>query len=157
MKRASRFRPVLRILARVLVVAAALAWAFAQDAIVGDRPDFTESPLEVPKGSVQLEAGFTFAETPGVVGYAFAASPARRFDRGFVSASLGVQGTERVAYLVEAYAFSREDVGGSTAILADAGAVFTLFDRWLFDARVGTGLGDAETDLFAGAGFITRW
>jgi len=36
--------------------------ANAQDAIITDRPDFTESGVSVPKGSVQIEGGFSLVD-----------------------------------------------------------------------------------------------
>lgn len=35
----------------------------AQDPIVTDRPDFTESSVVVPRGSLQIESGFTYERT----------------------------------------------------------------------------------------------
>lgn len=48
-----------------LLIALLTTAALAQD-LVGDRPDFTESALAVPEGSVQLEAGATLATTDDV-------------------------------------------------------------------------------------------
>lgn len=39
--------------------------AVAEEPIVTDRPDFTESSLAVPRGSLQIESGFTFARDGG--------------------------------------------------------------------------------------------
>ena len=36
--------------------------ANAQDAIITDRPDFTESGISVPKGRVQIEGGFSLVD-----------------------------------------------------------------------------------------------
>lgn len=38
----------------------------AQDAIITDRPDFTESGVSVPKGKVQVEGGFTLVDFGGI-------------------------------------------------------------------------------------------
>lgn len=51
--------------AAVLVTACATTHTF-RDPIVTDRPDFTESPVPVPTGAVQLESGDTFDRTEGV-------------------------------------------------------------------------------------------
>ena len=45
---------------------AAPASAVAQDAIITDRPDFTESTATVAPGRVQIESGYTFARAGGL-------------------------------------------------------------------------------------------
>ena len=64
-----RFRSLLRsTLALILVdVCATLpARAQSESLIVTDRPDFTESSVTIPVGSVQVEGGFTYTESGGV-------------------------------------------------------------------------------------------
>lgn len=52
-----------KILALALVsLAAASAYGSVTPDLVTDRPDFTESGVVVPKGSVQVEAGFTWED-----------------------------------------------------------------------------------------------
>lgn len=64
--------PVARIAARgalaaslALLAGCATGRAY-HDSIVTDRPDFTESPVAVPRGAVQLEMGDTYERTDGV-------------------------------------------------------------------------------------------
>ncbi|GMQ82415.1 MAG: hypothetical protein BMS9Abin05_1867 [Rhodothermia bacterium] len=40
--------------------------AIAQDTIITDRPDFTESGVSVPKGKVQIEGGFSLVDYGGI-------------------------------------------------------------------------------------------
>ena len=43
----------------------------AQEALVTDRPDFTESPVSVRPGRVQLEAGYTYEEAGAIASQTF--------------------------------------------------------------------------------------
>lgn len=42
----------------LLILSLAVPCAFAQDTIITDRPDFTESGVSVPRGKIQIEGGF---------------------------------------------------------------------------------------------------
>ncbi len=106
-----------------------------------------------------LALGWTLADwlsVTGNVGYAYR-SVARRFNQGFVSATVGLVPGKSVSFFVEGYGFSKESAGGSEAFYTNAGAILPLGNRWLTDGRIGIGLGDAATDVFAGVGFVTAW
>jgi hypothetical protein len=47
---------------RLATLIALLPPAFAVEPLVTDRPDFTNSPITVPSGRVQVEAGFTYTD-----------------------------------------------------------------------------------------------
>ena len=46
----------------LLTLSLVIPGALAQDAIITDRPDFTESGVSVPKGKVQIEGGFELTD-----------------------------------------------------------------------------------------------
>jgi len=46
----------------LLTLSLVIPGALAQDAIITDRPDFTESGVSVPKGKVQIEGGFELVD-----------------------------------------------------------------------------------------------
>jgi hypothetical protein len=90
------------------------------------------------------------------LGYAYQ-FVARRFDQGFISASFSAATSPRFSLFLEGYGFNKEQAGGSGSLLTNGGIVLALGKRWLLDARVGIGLGDSATDVFAGVGFVTAW
>jgi hypothetical protein len=90
------------------------------------------------------------------LGYAYQ-FVARRFDQGFISASFSAATSPRFSLFLEGYGFNKEEAGGSGSLLTNGGVVLALGKRWLLDARVGIGMGDSATDVFAGVGFVTAW
>ena len=64
----------------------------AQQPLISDRPDFTESAATITPGRVQMEAGYTFARLEEVEGHAI----------GEILARIGVlSGVEELARTVE--------------------------------------------------------
>lgn len=131
-----------------VIVASSLPW--------GDR-DFAERAWQP---GITLAGEWGLSENAGLgvnVGYTYARAGGERFDQLKVSASLGFIVADRVGAFVEAYAFNEEGPDGSFAPYVDTGLVYSLRENLALDARVGAGLGQAETDFFAGVGFVTRF
>ena len=131
-----------------VIVGTSLPW--------GDR-DFAERAWQP---GITLAGEWGLSESTGLgmnVGYTYARSDGERFDQLKLSASVGFEVNERVGAFVEAYAFSEESPDGSFAPYLDTGLVYSVHDNLALDARVGAGLGQAETDFFAGVGVVGRF
>ena len=91
------------------------------------------------------------------VGYARLFLEETRFDQYVVTASLGIEVSERVGTYAEVFGLSRELSGGDPASFFDAGVTYLLTGNLQLDARIGSGLGGTELGLFGGVGVVKRW
>jgi hypothetical protein len=80
-----------------------------------------------------------------------------RFAQAFASLTAGVSVTDRLGTYVEWYGFSEEEKDGPATHYVDGGISFLINDDLIVDARIGTGLNDADPDWYAGVGGAIRW
>ena len=131
-----------------VIVASSLPW--------GDR-DLAERAWQ-PEIILAAEWGLSEGAGLGVnVGYTYARADGERFDQLRFSAAVGFDVAERVGAFVEVYAFNEEGPDGSFSPYVDTGLVYSVHDNLALDARVGAGLGQSETDFFAGVGVVSRF
>jgi Putative MetA-pathway of phenol degradation len=80
-----------------------------------------------------------------------------RFVQAFGSLTGGFSVTDRLGTYVEWYGFSEEEKDGPSTHYVNGGISFLINDDLIVDARIGTGLNDADPDWFAGVGGAIRW
>jgi hypothetical protein len=80
-----------------------------------------------------------------------------RFNQAFASLTGGFSVTDRLGTYVEWYGFSEEEMNGPSTHYVNGGISFLINDDLIVDARIGTGLNDADPDWFAGVGGAIRW
>ncbi|HEX3131543.1 MAG TPA: transporter [Thermoanaerobaculia bacterium] len=80
-----------------------------------------------------------------------------RFVQAFASLSAGFDVTDRLGTYVEWYGFSEEEKDGPSTNYVDGGISFLINNDLIVDARIGTGLNDADPDWFAGVGGAIRF
>lgn len=80
-----------------------------------------------------------------------------RFVQAFASVSAGFAATDRLGTYLEWYGFSEEEKGGPSTHYLDGGISFLINNDLMVDARIGTGLNDADPDWYAGVGASVRW
>lgn len=80
-----------------------------------------------------------------------------RFVQAFGSVTAGYSVTDRLGAYVEWYGFSEEEKNGPSTHYLDGGISFLINDDLIVDARIGTGLNDADPDWFAGVGGAIRF
>lgn len=85
--------------------------------------------------------------------YAYAVDEdAERFHQLGASLSGGISVTDRIGAFVEWFGFSEETEDGPSTHYVDGGITFLINNDLQVDARVGTGLNDADPDWFVGIG-----
>lgn len=80
-----------------------------------------------------------------------------RFTQAFASVSAGMSVTDRLGTYLEWYGFSEEEENGPSTHYVNGGISFLINDDLIVDAKIGTGLNDADPDWFAGVGGAVRW
>jgi hypothetical protein len=80
-----------------------------------------------------------------------------RFLQAFASVSGGFSVTDRLGTYLEWYGFSEEEKNGPSTNYVDGGVSFQINNDLMVDARIGTGLNDADPDWYAGVGASIRW
>jgi Putative MetA-pathway of phenol degradation len=80
-----------------------------------------------------------------------------RFNQAFASLTGGFSVTDRLGTYVEWYGFSEEEMDGPSTHYVNGGISFLINDDLIVDARIGTGLNDADPDWFAGVGGAIRF
>lgn len=80
-----------------------------------------------------------------------------RFVQAFASLTGGFSVTDRLGTYVEWYGFSEEENDGPSTHYVNGGISFLINDDLIVDARIGTGLNDADPDWFAGVGGAIRF
>lgn len=80
-----------------------------------------------------------------------------RFVQAFGSLTAGFDVTDRLGTYLEWYGFSEEEKDGPSTHYLNGGVTFLINDDLMVDARIGTGLNDADPDWFAGVGGAVRW
>ncbi len=80
-----------------------------------------------------------------------------RFVQAFGSLSAGFSVTDRLGTYLEWYGFSEEEKDGPSTHYVDGGISFLINNDLMVDARIGTGLNDADPDWYAGVGASVRW
>lgn len=80
-----------------------------------------------------------------------------RFVQAFGSLTGGFSVTDRLGTYLEWYGFSEEAKDGPSTHYVNGGISFLINDDLIVDARIGTGLNDADPDWFAGVGGAIRF
>lgn len=80
-----------------------------------------------------------------------------RFVQAFGSLTAGYDWTDRLGTYLEWYGFSEEEKDGPSTHYVDGGITFLINNDLIVDARIGTGLNDADPDWYAGVGGAIRW
>jgi hypothetical protein len=80
-----------------------------------------------------------------------------RFVQAFASLTGGYSVTDRLGAYVEWYGFSEEEKDGPSTHYVNGGISFLINNDLIVDARIGTGLNDADPDWFAGVGGAIRF
>lgn len=80
-----------------------------------------------------------------------------RFLQAFGSLSAGFSVTDRLGTYLEWYGFSEEEKDGPSTHYVDGGISYLINNDLMVDARIGTGLNDADPDWYAGVGASVRW
>jgi hypothetical protein len=91
------------------------------------------------------------------LGYTYQVEEGERFHQISASLSSGLSVTERLGAYLEWYGFSEETPDGATTHYLDGGMSFLVTNDLQLDARIGTGLNDADPDWYAGVGASVRW
>ncbi|MEA2563194.1 MAG: hypothetical protein QOH06_4698 [Acidobacteriota bacterium] len=91
------------------------------------------------------------------VGYSYATDEEEQFHQLLASLSGGFSITDRLGTYLEWYGLSEETADGPTTHYVDGGLSFLINDDLVVDARVGTGLNDADPDWYVGVGGSVRW
>jgi hypothetical protein len=91
------------------------------------------------------------------VGGSYEAGDGDRFAQAFASLTGGFSVTDRLGTYVEWYGFSEEEMDGPSTHYVNGGISFLINDDLIVDARIGTGLNDADPDWYAGVGGAIRW
>lgn len=81
-----------------------------------------------------------------------AARDAERFHQLAASLSGGFSVTDRLGTFLEVYGFNEEADGGPSTQYVNGGVTFLIHNDLQVDARVGTGLNEADPDWFVGIG-----
>lgn len=89
--------------------------------------------------------------------YAYAADGAERFHQLAASLSGGFSVTDRIGTFLEWYGFSEEAEDGPSTHYLNGGVTYLINSDLQIDARVGTGLNDADPDWFVGIGAGVRF
>lgn len=90
------------------------------------------------------------------LGYAYAVD-ADRFHQLSASLSGGLSITDRIGSFLEWYGFSEETEDGPSTHYVNGGVTYLLNSDLQVDARVGTGLNEADPDWFVGIGAGVRF
>lgn len=80
-----------------------------------------------------------------------------RFVQAFGSLTAGYDWTDRLGTYIEWYGFSEEEKDGPSTHYVDGGITFLINNDLIVDARIGTGLNDADPDWYAGVGGAIRF
>jgi len=80
-----------------------------------------------------------------------------KFDQLSGSVALAIGLADRWGGYVELFGFSEETDEGPSSTFANAGVTYLLRPELQLDARVGSGLGGTDVDLFVGVGVVKRW
>jgi hypothetical protein len=91
------------------------------------------------------------------LGGSYEAGDGERFNQAFASLSAGFSATDRLGTYLEWYGFSEEEKGGPSTHYVDGGISYLINNDLMVDARIGTGLNDADPDWYAGVGASVRW
>jgi hypothetical protein len=91
------------------------------------------------------------------VGGSYETGDGDRFTQAFASLTGGFSVTDRLGTYVEWYGFSKEEMDGPSTNHVNGGISFLINDDLIVDARIGTGLNDADPDWYAGVGGAVRW
>lgn len=91
------------------------------------------------------------------VGYTYAMGEEEQFHQLLASLSAGFSVSGRLGSYLEWYGFSEETVDGPTTHYVDGGVSYLINDDLIVDARVGTGLNDADPDWYVGVGAAVRF
>jgi hypothetical protein len=75
-----------------------------------------------------------------------------QFVQGYGGLTLALQLSKKFAVYGEAFGWSRQQVDGGGVGAVGAGIQILVTNRFMLDARIGTGLGPASPDLVLGAG-----
>lgn len=84
--------------------------------------------------------------------YTYALDGDERFNQLAASLSTGFSWTDRVGSFLEWYGFSEETEDGPSTHYVNGGVTYLINSDLQVDARVGTGLNDADPDWFVGIG-----
>lgn len=84
--------------------------------------------------------------------YSYAVDGDERFHQLGVSLSGGLSVTDRIGTFLEVYGFSEESDDGPSTQYVNGGVTFLIHNDLQVDARVGTGLNEADPDWFVGIG-----
>src|SRR6185436_8633267 len=130
--------------------------------VTGAKPP--EGAEEVPADAWVPEAVLAFDWVLGDrfslgsnLGYTYQAEDGDRFHQVSVSLTSGLSITERLGAYLEWYGFSEETLEGPTTHYVNGGVSFLVTNDLQLDARIGTGLNDADPDWYAGVGASVRW
>lgn len=89
--------------------------------------------------------------------YAYAVDDAERFHQLAATLSGGFSVTDRLGTYLEWYGFSEEAEDGPSTHYLNGGVTYLINSDLQIDARVGTGLNDADPDWFVGIGAGVRF
>ena len=122
----------------------------------GDRELTADEWVPAAILALDWELGLRFGLGANV-GYSYAAGEEDRFHQLFASLSSGFAITDRVGSYLEWYGFLEESEDGPSTHYVDGGVSFLINNDLQVDARVGTGLNDADPDWYVGVGAAVRF
>jgi len=112
----------------------------------------------VPEAKLALAWGLTERlSLSSNVNYAYAVDGDDRLHQIGATLSGGISITDRLGSFLEWYGFSEETNDGPSTHYVDGGVTWLINNDLQVDARVGTGLNDADPDWFVGVGAGVRW
>lgn len=91
------------------------------------------------------------------VGYSYAPGDDEQLHQFFASVTGGFSLTDRLGSYLEWYGFSKETEDGPTTHYVDGGISYLINSDLIVDARVGTGLNEADPDWYVGVGAAVRF
>jgi hypothetical protein len=122
----------------------------------GDE-DLTEDEW-VPEAKLALAWELTSRFSLGSnLNYTYAVDGDDRFHQLAATLTGGLSLTDRLGAYLEWFGFSEEAEDGPSTHYLDGGVTFLINNDLRVDARVGTGLNDADPDWFVGVGGAVRW
>jgi hypothetical protein len=135
----------------------AVALVLGTSVPVGDKELTSDEWVPLALLAFDWELGSRFGVGANLGGSYAAGGDGDRFNQAFASVSAGMSVTDRLGTYLEWYGFSEEEQGGPSTHYVNGGISFLINDDLSVDARIGTGLNDADPDWFAGVGGAIRW
>ncbi|HYN21115.1 MAG TPA: transporter [Thermoanaerobaculia bacterium] len=134
----------------------AMALIFLTSIPAGDE-DLTDDEW-VPEAKLALGWSLSSRFSLGSnVNYAYAVDGDDRFHQLSGSLTSGFSITDRVGSYLEWFGFLEEIEDGPSTHYVNGGVTYLVNNDLQVDARVGTGLNDADPDWFVGVGAAIRW